>query len=30
VLAVKAYNRQELELPVITKMARDQADKMRV
>jgi len=29
VLAVKAYNKQELELPVITKMAREQADKMR-
>ncbi len=29
-LAVKAYNKQELELPVITQMARDQADKMRV
>jgi len=30
VLAVKAYNKQELELPVITKLAREQADKMRV
>jgi len=30
ILAVKAYNKQELELPVITKMAREQADKMRV
>jgi uncharacterized membrane protein len=30
ILAVKAYNRQELELPVVTKMAREQTDKMRV
>ncbi|MGQ9732333.1 MAG: DUF4870 domain-containing protein [Candidatus Zipacnadales bacterium] len=30
ILAIKAYNKQELELPVITQMARDQADKMRV
>jgi len=30
ILAIKAYNKQELELPVITKMAREQADKMRV
>jgi uncharacterized membrane protein len=30
ILAVMAYNRQELELPVITKMAREQADRMRV
>lgn len=30
VLAVKAYNKEELELPVITQMARDQADKMKV
>jgi len=29
VLAVKAYNKEELELPVITQMARDQADKMK-
>jgi len=30
ILAVKAYNKQDMEVPVITKMARDQADKMRV
>jgi uncharacterized membrane protein len=29
-LAVKAYNKEEVELPVITQMARDQADKMKV
>lgn len=30
ILAVKAYNKQEMTLPVITQMARDQADRMRV
>ncbi|MBM3497509.1 MAG: DUF4870 domain-containing protein [Armatimonadetes bacterium] len=30
ILAVKAYNKQDMEVPVITKMAREQADKMRV
>lgn len=30
ILAVKAYNKQELTLPVITQMAWDQADKMRI
>jgi uncharacterized membrane protein len=30
ILAVKAYNKQEFEVPVIGKMAREQADKMRV
>jgi uncharacterized membrane protein len=29
-LAVKAYNKQEMTLPVITQMARDQADKMKI
>ena len=30
VLAVKAYNKQEMTLPLITQWARAQADKMRV
>jgi uncharacterized membrane protein len=30
ILAVKAYNKQDMEVPVLTKLARDQADKMRV